>query len=111
MGPAWRDLDLVFTTAVGTPCDPANLRRTFRRLLKEEGLPQLRFHDLRHPHASRILARGIHPKVVSARLGHPAIGLTLDRYSHIMPNLPHDAVREFDHWLTQADERQQANEG
>jgi integrase len=109
-GPAWQDHDLVFTTAVGTPCDASNIRRTFWRLLEQASLPRLRFHDLRHTHASLMLARGIHPKVVSERLGHSSIGLTLDTYSHVMPNLQQEAVQEFDRWLTRPDDQPRANE-
>jgi integrase len=59
-------------------------------------LPQLRFHDLRHAHATHMLASGVHPKVASERLGHSKIGITLDLYSHVLPNMQEDAVAKVD---------------
>ncbi len=58
--------------------------------------------DLRHTHASLLLARGVHPRVVSERLGHASIGLTLDTYSHVLPNLQEEAIRDFDAWLSKS---------
>ena len=63
------------------------------------GVGPLRFHDLRHTHASLLLARGVHPKIVSERLGHASISITLDTYSHVLPGLQEDAVRDLDAWL------------
>jgi integrase len=56
----------------------------------------VRFHDLRHAHATLMLTQGVHPKVVSERLGHASIGITLDTYSHVLPTLQQDAVNAFD---------------
>ena len=64
------------------------------------GLPRVRFHDLRHTHASLLLALGVHPKVVSERLGHATVGITLDTYSHVLPTLQEEAARHLDAWLT-----------
>lgn len=88
-GPAWRDeWGLAFTTALGTPIRPANLRRwSFKPLLARAGLPPIRFHDLRHTHASLLLAAGTHPKLVQEQLGHSTVTLTLDTYSHVLPSL------------------------
>ena len=60
------------------------------------GIGPPRFHDLRHTHASLLLARGVHPKIVSERLGHASISITLDTYSHVLPGLQEDAVRDLD---------------
>ena len=57
----------------------------------EAGL-QLRFHDLRHAHASLLLQQGVHPKIVSERLGHSGVGITLDTYSHALPGLQAEAA-------------------
>jgi integrase len=54
------------------------------RLLARAGLPHVRFHDLRHAHATLMLLRGVHPKIVSERLGHASVGITLDTYSHVL---------------------------
>jgi integrase len=61
-----------------------------------------RFHDLRHSHASQLLKAGVHPKVVSERLGHAGIGITLDTYSHVLPGLQEDAVQRLNTLLASA---------
>jgi integrase len=65
----------------------------FVRQARRAGLPQIRPHDLRHSVASILLARGVHPKVVSDMLGHATIALTLDTYSHVIPSLQQEAAR------------------
>jgi integrase len=83
----------VFTSAEGLPLRKSNvIRRSFASTLKEAKLGKVRFHDLRHTHASILLAEGVHPKVVAERLGHSSIGMTLDRYSHTIPTMQEDAV-------------------
>ncbi len=95
-GPAYVDNDLVFATPLGEPIDPANLRRTFRGITKAVGQPKLRFHDLRHGHATLMLKGGAHPKIVQERLGHASITTTLDVYSHVLPNLQAEAIASLD---------------
>jgi integrase len=63
------------------------------------GFPGLRIHDLRHAHASLMLAQGTHPKVVSERLGHATVGITLDIYSHVLPGLQREAAERLDELL------------
>jgi len=101
VGPGYKEQGLVLASAVGTPISPANVRRAFERILKAAGVERLRFHDLRHTHASLLLARGIHPKVVSERLGHASIAITLDTYSHVLPSLQEEAARDLDAWLAE----------
>ncbi len=85
--------DLVFCTSRGTPIAPTNLiRQSFKPLLKRSGLPNIRFHDLRHTCATLLLGRGTHPKVVQDLLGHAQITLTLDTYSHVLPDMQAGAV-------------------
>lgn len=86
-GPAWHQTDLVFTDALGRPIDENGLRRAFYEVLAGAGLPRIRLHDLRHTMATLMLAQGEHPKVVSERLGHATVGITLDLYSHVLPGL------------------------
>ncbi|MGE5483675.1 MAG: site-specific integrase [Ignavibacteriales bacterium] len=89
--------DLVFVTLRGTPISGRNLVRTFKTLLGKAGLPDdIRFHDLRHTSASLLLAAGVHPKVVSERLGHSGIRITMDTYSHFMPTLQEGATATLD---------------
>jgi integrase len=102
VGPAYRDQGLVFATPVGTPIDPSNLRRGWERLVRTAGLAELRFHDLRHAHATLLLAQGVHPKIVNERLGHSAVGLTLDVYSDVLPGLQEAATEELERLLEPA---------
>jgi integrase len=59
-------------------------------------LPRIRFHDLRHSHATHLLAANVHPKIASERLGHSRVGLTLDTYSHVLPGMQEAAVARID---------------
>jgi integrase len=84
----YEDRDLVFSTTVGTPVDPDNLvKRSFKPLLEKAGLPEIRFHDLRHTCATLLLGRNVHPKIVQELLGHATIAMTLDTYSHYLPSM------------------------
>ncbi len=96
LGPTYADNGLVFASLTGHPLDDSNLRRAFRRTLADAGLPRLRFHDLRHSAATLMLRAGVHPKVVSERLGHATVGITLDTYSHVLPDLQRDAAEALD---------------
>jgi integrase len=92
-GPAYQEEhELVFSREDGSPTWPQSLSRAFERHAKQAGLPAIRFHDLRHSHATLALAAGVHPKVVSERLGHASVGITLDTYSHAIPAMQADAA-------------------
>lgn len=78
--------DFVFRSQTGGPIDPDNVDRAFKRHLTAAGLPEIRFHDLRHTHASLLIAAGVHPKAIQARLGHSSITTTLNVYGHLMPS-------------------------
>ena len=91
-GPAYVDHGLVFTRADGRPHDPNDFSREFDRHIARLGLPRIRLHDLRHTWATLALQAGIHPKVVSERLGHSTIAITLDIYSHVTPTLQREAA-------------------
>lgn len=92
----WQEHDLVVDRSDGSPINPDTLSSGWRRFLKAHGLPQIRFHDLRHAHATLMLIQGVHPKVVSERLGHASVGITLDTYSHVLPSIQNEAVDAFD---------------
>ncbi len=93
LGVAWQGQDLVFTTQVGTPIDDGHLLvRQFRPLLERAGLPRIRFHDLRHTAATLLLAAKVNPKVVPEMLGHSSVAITLDIYSHVLPDMQQDAA-------------------
>lgn len=87
IGDSYIDNDLVVATAAGTHILPSNLGRAFRRCLDQTGVEKIRFHDLRHTHASMLFSLKVHPKIVQERLGHSSIQVTLDRYSHMLPNM------------------------
>ncbi len=65
-------------------------------MIRRTDLPQIRFHDLRHTHATQLLRQGVHPKIVSERLGHSKVGLTLDTYSHVVPGMQEEAAQKID---------------
>lgn len=93
-GPSWNsECDLVFTDELGEPVHPDRLSRGFQWLLRRAGLPRIRLHDLRHSYATLALKAGVHPKVVSERLGHATVGITLDLYSHVSKGMDADAAR------------------
>jgi len=86
-----------FYTIIRTQLRKNNLiRRWFKPLLEKAGLPEIRFHDLRHTAATLLLTLGVHPKVVQERLGHSQISVTLDTYSHVLPSLQKQAASKLD---------------
>ena len=91
-GADYTDSGLVVTTEDGRPMHPESLSSLFVRQAKRAGLSPIRLHDLRHSVASILLAKGVHPKVVSEQLGHATIALTLDTYSHVIPSLQEEAA-------------------
>jgi integrase len=91
-GPGYDDGDLVFARADGSPVDPDVVSTMFGRQSRRLGLPRIRFHDLRHTHATLALSAGIHPKVVQERLGHSSVSITMDTYSHAIPAMQADAA-------------------
>jgi integrase len=97
----WRDHGLVFPSRVGTPLNPENLvERSFKPLLERAGLPSIRFHDLRHTCATLLLSKGVNPKIVQEMLGHANISVTLDTYSHVLPDMQEVAVAAMDEVFT-----------
>jgi integrase len=89
---AWVESGLVFTVENGAALDPESVTRYFRQAVKRSMLPSIRLHDLRHTHATLALQAGIHPKVVSERLGHATVSITLDTYSHAIPAMQEEAA-------------------
>jgi integrase len=85
---SWHERGLVFPNTVGGYADYTNLvPRHFKPLLRRAGLPDIRFHDLRHTCATLLLTKGVHPKIVSEILGHSNVSITLHVYSHVIPGL------------------------
>ncbi len=92
LGEAWLDQDLVFPNEGGGSLSPRTVHHRLVRLLKQAGLPRIRFHDLRHTAATLLLGARVNPKVVSEMLGHANIAITLDIYSHVLPDMQQDAA-------------------
>jgi integrase len=87
---------------MGEPINRHNLtRRSFKPLLKRAGLPEIRLHDLRHTCATLLLTRNVNPKIVSEMLGHSTIAIiTLDTYSHVLPNMRDAAAAAMEEALS-----------
>jgi len=94
-GSAWTNSGLVFTRENGTFIHPDLLSKWFVRYSREAGLTPIRFHDLRHTHASLALQAGVPAKVASERLGHATVAFTLDVYSHVIPGLQEEAAERI----------------
>ncbi len=97
LGASYENLDLVFASEIGSIYDIKNLRdRHFKKIRDEAGLPEIRLYDLRHTTATLLLSAGENPKVVSERLGHASIVLTLDTYSHVLPTMQAEATNKME---------------
>lgn len=97
LGPDYANLDLVFSTELGTPISSVNLRnRHFKPIMTAAEVPEIRLYDLRHTTATLLLSAGENPKVVSERLGHASIVLTLDTYSHVLPTMQKEATNKIE---------------
>jgi integrase len=84
--------DFVFTDELGRPVHPSALSRLFTSYVRRADLPAIRLHDLRHTYATVALGAGVHPKIVSERLGHATTAVTLDLYSHVTPTIDAEAA-------------------
>jgi integrase len=91
----------VVARADGQALQPRSLTHAFVKFVRERGL-QIRLHDLRHSHATHMLASGVHPKIAQERLGHSSVGITLDLYSHVLPGMQAEAVARVDDALQSA---------
>jgi integrase len=91
-GSAWQACDLVFCSSGGGPLFARNLVRSFGGVLEKAAIPHIRLHDLRHTVATLLLSARVNPKVVSEMLGHASVSITLDIYSHVMPDMQQDAA-------------------
>src|SRR5436305_1493943 len=99
-GPDWQDRDYVFCTSIGTHLNPTrDVLDALKSLLEQAGLPDIRFHDLRHSCATMLLGMNVHPKIVQEILGHSQISMTMDIYSHILPTMQEEAAHKIDEAL------------
>jgi integrase len=95
----------VVARADGQPLQPRSITHEWARLIAARRLPRIRFHDLRHAHATHLLASGVHPKIASERLGHSKVGITMDLYSHVLPGMQEGAAASVDDALRAAQEK------
>ncbi|MCM0676468.1 tyrosine-type recombinase/integrase [Micromonospora phytophila] len=98
-GERWQDHGLVFPSKVGTPMDPDHIDRTWHKIRAAAGLDWLRLHDLRHACATFLLVSGASPRTVMKVLGHSQIGLTMNSYAHVLPDIERAAVDEAAKYL------------
>jgi len=105
LGVRLTDTGFVAALEDGSPMQPTLITHEWVRIISGTALPRIRFHDLRHAHATHMLSSGIHPKVASERLGHSKVGITLDLYSHVMPGMQEDAAAKLDAALKAAQRR------
>jgi integrase len=91
-GSNWHDSGLVFVTHSGTPLEPRNVNRAWYAVRETPGLGAVRLHDLRHSCASFLLAAGASPRTVMKLLGHSQIGLTMNTYTHVLPDVERAAI-------------------
>lgn len=109
LGVRLTDDDLVISQPDGSIVAPIYISQLWARLIARTKLARLRFHDLRHAHATHLLANGVHPKIASERLGHSKIGITLDLYSHVIPGMQEDAAAMVDTALKAAAQKREPN--
>ena len=102
LGAGLSDDDLVIAHEDGSQITPIYVSQQWGRLIAKTSLARLRFHDLRHAHATHMLANGVHPKIASERLGHSKVSITLDLYSHVIPGMQADAAATVDAALKEA---------
>lgn len=101
-----RDGELIFTNGEAEPVSYRNVvEHHFKPILERAGLmPEVQLYDLRHTHATLLLIAGVHPKIVSERLGHASIQITLDTYSHVLPNMQRESAAKLDAMLFKCEE-------
>jgi integrase len=109
LGVRQSDETFLYTRQDGEPVQPRSLSQMWSEITTT--LPRIRFHDLRHAHATHMLAAGVHPKVASERLGHSRVGITLDLYSHVLPGMQEDAAARVDEAFQIAQKKRAENIG
>ncbi|WP_055669427.1 tyrosine-type recombinase/integrase [Desnuesiella massiliensis] len=92
LGESYIDSGYVCTNSIGNPIDPHYISKRFAKAIKKHNFKKIRFHDLRHSHATLLLKENIHPKIVSERLGHSSISITLDTYTHVSTDIERAAL-------------------
>ena len=102
-GSAWQEQNLVFTNTKGGIYDPSNLVSEFHKALQRAELPKINFHKLRHTCASLLISQGVHMRVIQDLLGHSDFYLTMNTYSHVIPEQKREAADKMDRLLASGD--------
>lgn len=97
---SYQDNDLVVCKRNGEPMYPRNFRKEFYNLIEKLDLPKIRFQDLRHTHATILIQQNINVKLISERLGHSSVIVTLDTYSHVIPSMQQEVSDKLESILT-----------
>lgn len=97
--PGFRDLGYVLFKDNGEPFHPDSLTQKWERFVAKHGLPPIRLHDLRHSNATAMIAAGINPKIVQHRLGHANVSITLNTYTHVLPEMDQEAADKLNNVL------------
>ena len=100
-GIGFRNYGFVIRQYDGSPLKPDSMSRKWRRFLGTNNLPPIRFHDLRHSHATALIQAGVSPKVVQERLGHSDVQITLNTYTHVLPEMDIEAAETLDRIILQ----------
>lgn len=98
-GDRWVENDLVITSSIGTPLNPANFYNRYKQLLEKAGLEGHTFHDLRHSATTLLVRQGVHPRVAMEILGHSQISVTMDVYAHVVGDSVKDAFTSIEDML------------
>ncbi|KEK23995.1 hypothetical protein BAGA_04590 [Bacillus gaemokensis] len=103
-GDKYTDLDLVLPSKYGNSLDQRSIRRSFYHISEKLGLPRIRFHDLRHSHATMLIQQNVNIKLISERLGHSQIQTTLNIYAHAVPELQRSVAEKIDQVFENCDQ-------
>jgi integrase len=103
-GAAWKNSGYVFCNTVGNFYHEGDLTDRYKRMLRRAGLPDIRFHDLRHSAATLLISMGVHAKVVQELLRHSSITTTLNIYAHVLPSMQQEAMQKLQEFYQQGDE-------
>ena len=95
-GRGFQNLNFVIRQEDGSPLQPDSMTRKWSRFLKDNDLPHIRLHDLRHSNATALIQAGVNPRVVQQRLGHSDVNITLNTYTHVLPEMDIDAAAKLD---------------
>ena len=95
-GPGFQNLNFVIRQEDGSPYKPDSMTQKWSKFIKAHNLPKIRLHDLRHSNATALIQAGVNPRVVQQRLGHSDVNITLNTYTHVLPEMDMEAAEKLD---------------